>query len=460
VQSVSGMGRLLMFLSALALFVFFQFFWGYPFLESFSIGMSLYFILDFVDKIGRRLVILDVIVILAVVTWLLFPILAYHFFTKENPLVYMWRRYMPISSEEYFSYVLPGTLAMILGLRFPRFRNRGEDHKHYIVSLREYLKGRSKTGITLFAIGFAASMTIRLATGNPGFLFILLSYLTYVGAFYIYFSDFKFKKITLLVVFLLTLAQSISTGMFGTLIFISALAAIILLLNTQLSFWRKLIFFLVGCYFVIVLQSMKVDFRSKAWKDKEGNVGAAFFTELFWEHLKDPSTIFNDKGLFYLHYRLNQGWLIAKTMYWVPARADYDYGNSIALAVSSSFVPRVLWPDKPESGGIYNMKRFAGIRLVGYSMNISPIGEGYGNFGVVGGIIYMFFYGFFLNWVFTVVLRLVRRTPSILVWIPTLFLEAVVVETDTLQAINSIVKSALFILIIYWVADKFFKTKI
>ncbi|MBL0134255.1 MAG: hypothetical protein IPP79_09690 [Chitinophagaceae bacterium] len=283
-QSVSGMGRLLMFLSALALFVFFQFFWGYPFLESFSIGMSVYFILDFVDKIGRRLVILDIIVILAVVTWLLFPILAYHFFTKENPLVYMWRRYMPISSEEYFSYVLPGTLAMILGLRFPRFWNKGEDHKHYIVSLREYL------------------------------------YLTYVGAFYIYFSDFKFKKITLLVVFLLTLAQSISTGMFGTLIFISALAAIILLLNTQLSFWRKLIFFLVGCYFVIVLQSMKVDFRSKAWKDKEGNVGAAFFTELFWEHLKDPSTIFNDKGLFYLHYRLNQGWLIAKTMYWVPAR--------------------------------------------------------------------------------------------------------------------------------------------
>ena len=94
---------------------------------------------------------------------------------------------------------------------------------------------------------------------------------------------------------------------------------------------------------------------------------------------------------------MNQGWLVAMTMKKVPDKFDFAYGETIWQSVAAAIVPRFIWPDKPEAGGKANLKRFWGYNLVGFSMNIGPFGEGYANFDKIGGIIYMFFYGLFFN---------------------------------------------------------------
>src|SRR5450432_2035180 len=122
-----------------------------------------------------------------------------------------------------------------------------------------------------------------------------------------------------------------------------------------------------------------------------GGADPAYYVQLVSERLLDPSTLLEPNRLFLGAVRMNQGWLVAQTMYKVPAKFDFAYGETIWQSIAAAIVPRFLWPDKPESGGKANLKRFWGFDLVGFSMNIGPFGEGYANFDVVGGIVYMFF---------------------------------------------------------------------
>jgi hypothetical protein len=169
--------------------------------------------------------------------------------------------------------------------------------------------------------------------------------------------------------------------------------------------------------------------------------------ELMSESITNPSSMFQKQKLFYSAVRMNQGWLIGMTMDRVPRRFEYAYGETIAISVAAAFVPRILWPDKPEAGGKYNLKRFWGYNIVGFSMNIGPIGEAYANFGVTGGIIFMFFYGLFFNAILTYLLKWSEKRSSILCWIPFLFFYAVVVETDILTTVGSIVTSLIFMVL-------------
>jgi hypothetical protein len=162
-----------------------------------------------------------------------------------------------------------------------------------------------------------------------------------------------------------------------------------------------------------------------------------------------PEELFDANKLFFVSLRMNQGWLVATTMQRVPTYFDFAYGETIWQSVAAAIVPRFLWPDKPETGGKANLKRFWGFDLRGFSMNIGPLGEGYANFDVTGGIFYMFFYALFFNFMLTLVVRLTEKRPTIILWIPFLFFYAIVVETDLLTTMGSLIKGIIFTWIIF-----------
>src|SRR6185437_7936000 len=171
------------------------------------------------------------------------------------------------------------------------------------------------------------------------------------------------------------------------------------------------------------------------------NTGAdpAYFAELITEKTTNPSMLFdNPNKLFFVAVRANQGWLVARTMNHVPSDYPFANGETIWESVAASFVPRVLWPDKPEAGGKANLKRFWGFDINGFSMNIGPIGEAYASFGERGAIVYMFFYGLFFNFMLTVILRLAEKTPTLILWLPYLFMYSITVEADLLITMNYI----------------------
>jgi hypothetical protein len=62
----------------------------------------------------------------------------------------------------------------------------------------------------------------------------------------------------------------------------------------------------------------------------------------------------------------------------------------------------------------------------------------------------MFFLGLFIRWAYQKVFSLSKRIPLLICWIPVLFFQTTYSgETDTLQVLNSLLKSALFIFLLY-----------
>ena len=106
------------------------------------------------------------------------------------------------------------------------------------------------------------------------------------------------------------------------------------------------------------------------------------------------------------------------------------------------------------------MEYFTGLIIEGYSMNVGPFGEAYGNFGSTGGIIFMLFYGLFFNLAIFFLLKVSKSKPTIILWFPIIFLNAIQVETDILMTVNSVIKNCLFVAICYWGASRFMRIQL
>ena len=451
--------RAFLLILSLIVFIILQINGGFTSWEQLSIALFVYFFLTFLLDLGKKVIILDFTILMGFITCLIMPIVFYHVYTKQNPLARLWVKYMPISSDEYFSFAVPAILALILGIRLPILKLKfNKNPAGYLDNVRAYLAENPKLGLYLVGVGLGAGMLDFLAPGGLKEVFFLMAHLIFVGVFYVIYSPNKYKRFIVPGVILLMLGESVATGMFGELVFIFACSLVLLLLGIRVSFAKKLTFALLGIAIIILLQSVKADYRKRSWF--HGGADAGYFTELIADRLSSPSNIFDPAQMFVLSVRMNQGWLVAETMKMVPAKHPFGDGGPLAEAVAASVVPRFLWPDKPEAGGKANLKRFWGYNLVGWSTNIGTLGEAYANFDRTGGIAYMFFYGLFFNLGLSLILKKSEKRPTLILWLPFLFFSAIAVETDLLSTMGALVKSAIFAWIVFRAFDYFFHLKL
>ena len=431
--------------------------------EGLSVGLFVYFFLVFVDNLGKRLVILDVAIIITIITCLLLPIAGYHHFTSINMQSRIWTNYMRVSSYEYYSFMFPATLAMITGMKWPVFYQTQvyKNHELYMDRVKSYLAGTKAQGLIMIAIGLLASLLKGYVPAGLNFVLFLLSYLMFVGIFYCLYSDIPYKRSILILVFSVLIARSISGGMFGEMVFIGALTVILVALGSKISFSKKFVILILSVMGIVLLQSVKPAFRKQTWIKSYQGSQLSVFKDVLLEKINNPSQILNDQKMLFLMYaRFNQGQIISNVQYSVPLRYGYAHGETIMMSLAASIVPRVIWPEKPEAGGAYNFKRFLGITLKGWSANISPFGEAWGNFGKGGGIIFMFFFGLLFNFFLYYLLKVAVTYPSVILWFPYLFFYAVSIENDVLTMVNSFSKAAIFTYFVYKMFPKVFRLKI
>jgi len=425
--------------------------------ENVAVNLFLYFLLCFLLDLGSKIVVLDLTLIMAGLTCLVMPVIFYHVYTKANPLARLWVKFMPVGSDEYFSFTVPASIALWAGIKLPLGRKTqvNQNPALYIENVKAYLSSRPTLGIKLIAVGFVCGMLNIFVPANLKQVFYLAAHLTHVGVFYAIYSPNKQKRIAVPAVLGLVVGQSVLTGMFGELVFMLACSLVLILLGKKVAFGKKLAFAALGIILIMLLQSVKQDYRHKIWKE-EGGGDALYFVQLLGDRISDPTAVLNSTMMFQSAVRLNQGWLVAMTMYKVPNKYSFAYGETIWTSIAAAVVPRVVWPDKPETGGKANLKRFWGFNLVGFSTNIGIMGEAYANFDRLGGIIYMFFYGLFFNFMLSSLLRRSGRTPSLVLWIPFLFFNAIAVETDLLSTLGALIKAMIFTWIVFFAFKKFF----
>lgn len=429
--------------------------------EIISIGLFVYFLLNFIDSIGKSYNILDIPILLALFQCMIMPAIVYHVY-NEDAMVIALRYDMGVTTEVYYGFMFPAVIALIIGIKLPELLQSSYRQK-FLIAVREskqYLVGRGNLGILMIIIGVVSGLMQVFIPGDLKYVAYLFSKLLYVGVLYTYFSDSKQRTWYLIGGIVAILAQALTQGMFGELVYTLALGVMLILLGRKVKGILKYSIAIVGFIFVLVLQSIKSDFRDVAWRGQgeQGNTEAFF--SLFVDRLASPAQFFDWNLMFPTVNRFNQGMIVGKVMVYIPKMAPYAEGETIFTSLAASFVPRILWPDKPMAGGHFNMERFTGFIIEGYSMNVSPMGEAYGNFGVQGGIFFMFFYGLFFSVVIFLLLNVIRKKPTLILWFPVLFLNSIQIETDILMCVNSLLKNLIFIWFCYWAADRFLRLKL
>lgn len=428
--------------------------------EALAISLFFYFLLDLILSIGKRIPFLEIIIVYAFLTWLLMPVVTYQVFNEYNDLSVLWVTYMTIPAEEYFGYVLPAAIMFALGLKVPLIGNNWSMTR-YNDNLKQYLSNKSNLGIYLIAVGFFSNFLVDIAPEALRNIVNNFVYLSYVGMFYVIYSPFRHKTAIVLFCAGLTIMQSIASGMYGQLVFLSAMSSLILLAGKQIKLVYKLLVVAGGVFLVMFIQSIKTEYREGTWSGLERSADPALFGQLVWERITNPSEIYQPERLFNLSVRANQGNIVSKVMAYVPKFAEHAHGETIIAAIGAALVPRFLWPDKPRAGGADMVCKYLGdchAASRGVSYNVGPIGESYINFGRNGGIVFMFFYGLFFNYIFNKALAISKRVPSLILWFPLIFTSLFTMENDILSFINTFIKSALFTYVMYRLVKLVFKS--
>ncbi len=433
-----------------SLFCVFQ--WGFSWPESISLGLTLSGINNFVAHLGKRILILELMMVLAAVQWLLSAVITYEVFNKHNELAFLWKTFMTISTDEYFAFVLPGTLMLYLGLTFPVNRHPLPTHAAIVERTRHYLADKGNIGLWMSLIGASVFFFIPYLPTLIRGTFAFFSQLLYVGVFYVLFSPkSRHKGLILAAVLSIMFLNAAMTGMYGEIVFWSVMYLIMHFMQYPAPLSKKIAVFAFGLMGILLIQSIKHEYRKSTWDEgMVRNTDFGLFFGLIADRISNPAKMMDNKSMFEISSRANQGLLIASVMNYVPKREPYANGETIATSVAAAVVPRIIWPNKPQAGGKENVMRFLGADDVEYSFNLSPLGEAYVNFGKTGAIIYIFFYGLVFNWAFRYCLYLSATYPSLIAWLPLLFVGSVGAETDLLTTLGSLIKAGMFTAFIFW----------
>ncbi len=431
--------------------------------EIVSIILFVYFTLDFVDSIGKNYNILDIPILLALFQCILMPAVVYHVY-NDNFLVVALNYNMGVSAETYYGFMFPAIVAMIIGMKLPPLFQSSYQKRflNAISAVKKHLVGKGNIGLLLIAIGVVSTIMKGFIGGQLKYIAYLFGLLLYVGVLYTYFSDHKQRKLYLAGGLVVILSTAIAQGIFGELVFILLLAVLLILLGAKIKTYLKFGLAIIGVIVILLIQSIKADYRAITWGGDGGGEQSkteAFFS-LILNRISEPGRFFDEDLMFPTVNRFNQGMIVSKVLDYVPSRAPFAEGETIFLSLAATFIPRILWNDKPISGGQVNMQRFTGLRIEGYSMNISPMGEAYGNFGVEGGIAFMLAYGLLFSVLIVLLMNYVKKKPTLILWFPVLFLNSIQIETDVLMNLNSLIKNIFFVAFCYWAADRFLRLKL
>ena len=417
------------------------------FVEAVAVTLSLFAFQTLIHHIGKRIALLECIGFIATLEILLVPAITYWIFPAS----------MPLDSATYFSYALPATGAFLAGLL--RLRNSAVEQSHhaYLQAAQAYLQDKPMAGMVLLIIGSAGFTTKMLLPGISGLAGTVPAYCLYVSAFYAYFSQSRYRLAMLSIVMSALLVYTVRAGMFGDLFFWLMLMALFGAVSrpNPLTNRTKILFVIAAFAFLLLIQSVKGEYRYNTWGyrrgERSGNAG--LLADLVTDRLAHPEKILNPDHLFLSFVRFNQGIMIGSAMAKVPMHEDFARGK-VLLSFVYPLVPRFIWPDKPQTGGYENIHRYTTLlQSENTSINLSPLGEGYVNFGY-GGILFAGLYGMILGGIFRYALTVSTRIPSVMLWLPMLYIGCLTMETDVLSTWGSLVNNALFMSLLFWVLKR------
>jgi hypothetical protein len=394
--------------------------------------------------LDQGLPIIQITAVLACLQWLVGPL---WYYLGNYAIAEMG---MAVSTNEYFSFAVPGTAAFCLGLFILK----------YPLNQRRILAPVKKDDFFMIGIGLNGCALVGDVAGRIGpeslaFAFFLLSQLRYVGVLYLWFSERMGSRWLAGLCTLPLFLSSAESAMFHDMLIWCGLLFSFWFASRRRTVVLKSLIVAGSLLLAFTIQGVKRSYRDKVWNEQEASLREEVigfwtnFTELDREDIMENAMT-----------RINQGWIVSRVLFHVPGAEPYAEGETIKNAVIAAAVPRFIYKDKSQAGGRDNFMRFTGLPINEQtSMNISLLGEGYANFGKYGGCVFLFVAGLGIASAFGLCVRFCRRHPLFIFWIPLIFYQSIKAETDTTEILNQIVKGGFLAFACYRAVEYVFPTK-
>ena len=205
--------------------------------------------------------------------------------------------------------------------------------------------------------------------------------------------------------------------------------------------------FIMSFVGIFLLQTVKASYRQAIWYNDYSGSKVEFFFSLLVNNAININEVRSEKEETTIA-RYNQGWIISRIYNNIPQNHDFLGGRTYVDAFNSAILPRFLFPNKKGAGA---QSREDFIEMTGYhlsrgtSMGLSILGESYGNFGLLGGTVFMFIWGVFIAKFISFIDRLSIKDFLWIMFLPIICFNLIKAEISMMSVLNWTVKSVLFV---------------
>jgi hypothetical protein len=382
--------------------------------------------------------------LMAIIQWVLAPWAGYHMIPEQPVFT------MALPASVYFAYAVPAVGLFTIGLYLPLWRRGQNLPSRQLTNVPAAFR---QTCDGMIAIGFLCTALENHIPFVLRYFFLLLGYLAFVGAFGALLVRAPGWAWRVVAVLALRAALSTSEGMFHDLLLWSAYCGALLIFMFRPKATTILAATVVAVFMVGVLNEAKLTYRKVVALSPEMPLGdrLSLLGNELASGAADPTGTFSGDPLTRMVTRLNQGWIIARVMVWTPTSEPFAHGETIMTALRAAVLPRFLDPNKYTAGGAVNFPRFTGLTLVrATSMNLSPAGEMYANFGITGGLIGMLVFGYLLGMLYRVFAVWSEGSQLWWAWAPYVMLYTMQAENGLGEAINHVAKSSIVMMAVVY----------
>jgi len=242
------MNRNIKHIIAVISFFIFTAIFSFDYFSSFGISLFLFFGIKFFNEIGEKIEIRDIMILIAILQWVIGPLLAYKIYPDEEMY------YMAVEIDEYMQFVVPATFAFALGLYIPLKKDKSE--KQLLDSIKEFTKKNKNIDLTLIAIGLFMNLTIDFFPSSIKFAVVLVSDVRFIGLFFLFLNKRKYKWIFVGLVLSTIVIVAMRHGMFHELILWLSFFMIIVSFVIKPTVRTKIISLVIFLFLIISIQTI------------------------------------------------------------------------------------------------------------------------------------------------------------------------------------------------------------
>ena len=419
-----------------------------PYISLVSLVYGIVQVINLLNSFGKRLPFRELIISIMGVQMIIAPYLEYHYFQFRTI------GGMAINEVDYFSYVLPCTILLKVGLQV--FYPSHPPDLRIFNTIASKARTNEKYGLGLILFGYAGYVAAELTNiSSFAFLIYLLSLCRFIGFLYLWICNSRFTiPAFIFVIIPFTIEAVNSTILVEVIVYFAILLTILFL---KLKSGRLVIYstFILAFLFLILAQSVKYKYRIAVSKESfSGNRGLFFF-----QAMANQVRNFDDLDLKRLgggvNVRINQGWVLSDVLKHMMGREEKIEPKYFYREVAGVLLPRFIYPAKPMVGDHKKFKEYTGYRLSKHvAMTVGLMGDGFGNFGYIGGMLYCLGFGMLMGWMFKVWYTLSEKYPTLLLWGVLIFFYSMRAGDETYTIINWVVKSSVLVLFYFYFIER------